>query len=408
MLYGCFRLILIFFSLACLILTCFAVTGSYENKSYLTPTYLINFHLNGLDLKKIIDDSVGSFGKRQHPDLKRGDVDLKREDTTATPTIAIPTGLAAAATSLINQPGFTSNLANVASSVGISIPSSVPTSTGEIVSTVQAAIADLLNNVTPAELGIADVYSTSFWGYCRGERISNGTTTFDNALGRFIDQNFDNSKVNYTWCSPPKAGFFFDPVEIFKQEMNRTIDGVAVDTQSQVVNQLSAQYKNELKVLIGNLTNEDLHLPGDLQKNLETLNNLTLAGFALMVIAACLSFISIIFQLLAFCLSPDSCCLSFLNFMFQFAIFIISILGAALITGCYAYVRRLVNENVGDFGIKSFLSINFYAFAWSAAVAALLVVIFNLLGHCCGCFGTGRRRYRRVETVAYEHHGEKY
>ena len=41
----------------CCILEIFAVTGSYDNKKYLTDTYLINFHIDSLDLTKLIDSS---------------------------------------------------------------------------------------------------------------------------------------------------------------------------------------------------------------------------------------------------------------------------------------------------------------------------------------------------------------
>ena len=227
-----------------------------------------------------------------------------------------------------------------------------------------------------------------------------------------MDNNFDNSDVNYTWCSAPKAGFFFDPVEILKEELNRTIDGKSVDSQSDDISQLSQTYKSELKQLIDNLSLLDLNLPGNLQNDLKTLNNLTKAGFALMIITSVLSFISIVVQLMGCCVSPDNCCLSFLNFMLQVLVFLAAIIGAGLVTGCYVFVRKQINNNLSEFGIKSFLSINFYAFAFSAAVAALLVVIFSLLGHCCGICGggrVGRGRYRAARQdapAAYEHYLE--
>ncbi|CAK9439029.1 uncharacterized protein LODBEIA_P32530 [Lodderomyces beijingensis] len=417
--YACFRVVLVFFSLATLILTAFAVAGSYKNKGYLTGTYLINFHLSGLDLRQIISAQIGSSkrdvvvvgggGERLfNRDAVEPQVEVemmaKRETTTAAPTPSNINDWINLATSIANQPDFTAQVASIASNAGISVPTSLPTDgDGGFYTTVQAAIADLLNNVTPEQLGIADVYSASYWGYCRGEKVSNGTAAPDNSFGRFLDENFDNSNVNYTWCSPPTAGFFFDPITIFKQEMNRTIDGISVDSQSTLVNELSTQYKNELRVLIDSITPEDLNLPGSLQDDLQLLNRLTVASFALMICAAALAFISIVIQFMGCCLSPDNCCLSFLNFMFQFLLFLLSILAAGLVTGTYVFVRRKINDEVGEWGIKSFLSINFYAFAWSAAASALLLVLFSLLGHCFGI--CGRRSYRKVQTnAAYVHH----
>ena len=203
-------------------------------------------------------------------------------------------------------------------------------------------------------------------------------------------------------------------MKILKEELNRTIDGKSVDSQSDDISQLSQTYKSELKQLIDNLSLLDLNLPGNLQNDLKTLNNLTKAGFALMIITSVLSFISIVVQLMGCCVSPDNCCLSFLNFMLQVLVFLAAIIGAGLVTGCYVFVRKQINNNLSEFGIKSFLSINFYAFAFSAAVAALLVVIFSLLGHCCGIcggrrVGRGRGRYRAARQdapAAYEHYLE--
>lgn len=406
----CYRFILVFFSIACLILTAFAITGSYENKSYLTPTYLINFHLNKLDLRQIISPSIGDNSSKR----KRADDDNDSTPTT-TSTGSIPSNaqqwINAASSIAGNLP---SDFSSIASAVGTNLPSSVPSDlasvlpsslpTGDVELTISAAIANLLNNVSPEELGIADVYSVSYWGYCRGDLKSNKSSVFDGDLGRLVDENFDNSNVDYTWCSPPKAGYFFNPATVIREELNRTIEGQQIDSQSLLINELSSQYVDDLKVLVNNIADEYLNLPSDLQNNLGTLNNITKASFAMMIIAAVFSFISIVFQIMAMCLSPDNCCLSFLNFALQLVTFLASILAAGLATGAYVFVRRKVNDETGDYGIKSFLSINFYAFAWSAAVAAFLVVVFSAVGHCCGCFSGERRRYRQV--AAYEHKGE--
>ncbi|CAD1811161.1 SUR7/PalI family protein [Candida parapsilosis] len=406
----CYRFILVFFSIACLILTAFAITGSYENKSYLTPTYLINFHLNKLDLRQIISPSIGDNSSKR----KRAD-----DDNDSTPTTTSTGSIPSNAQQWINVASsiagnLPSDFSSIASAVGTNLPSSVPSDlasvlpsslpTGDVESTISAAIANLLNNVSPEELGIADVYSVSYWGYCRGDLKSNKSSVFDGDLGRLVDENFDNSNVDYTWCSPPKAGYFFNPATVIREELNRTIEGQQIDSQSSLINELSSQYVDDLKVLVNNIADEYLNLPSDLQNNLGTLNNITKASFAMMIIAAVFSFISIVFQIMAMCLSPDNCCLSFLNFALQLVTFLASILAAGLATGAYVFVRRKVNDETGDYGIKSFLSINFYAFAWSAAVAAFLVVVFSAVGHCCGCFSGERRRYRQV--AAYEHKGE--
>jgi len=366
--------------------------------------------LNKLDLRQIISPSIGDNSSKR----KRAD-----DDNDSTPTTTSTGSIPSNAQQWINVASsiagnLPSDFSSIASAVGTNLPSSVPSDlasvlpsslpTGDVELTISAAIANLLNNVSPEELGIADVYSVSYWGYCRGDLKSNKSSVFDGDLGRLVDENFDNSNVDYTWCSPPKAGYFFNPATVIREELNRTIEGQQIDSQSLLINELSSQYVDDLKVLVNNIADEYLNLPSDLQNNLGTLNNITKASFAMMIIAAVFSFISIVFQIMAMCLSPDNCCLSFLNFASQLVTFLASILAAGLATGAYVFVRRKVNDETGDYGIKSFLSINFYAFAWSAAVAAFLVVVFSAVGHCCGCFSGERRRYRQV--AAYEHKGE--
>ncbi|KAI5961303.1 hypothetical protein CANMA_003823 [Candida margitis] len=412
----CFRFIIVLFSLACLVLTAFALSGSYTNKSYLTPTYLINFHLNKLDLRQIISSSIGSNSNKKRAD-ETTSTSTPTATATATTSGSVPSNVQQwidAASSLAGS--LPSDLGSAASALGTNLPSSVPSDvasalssslpTGDIESAVSAAIANLLSSVTPEELGIADIYSVSYWGYCRGDLKSNKSEVYDDALGRTVIENFENSNIDYTWCSSPKAGYFFDPATVIREELNRTIEGDKIDAQAGLIDGLSAQDIDDLRVLVNNIADEYINLPGDLQNDLTLLNNVTTASFALMIIAAALSFLVIVFQLIAMCLSPDNCCLSFLNFSLQLLTFLTSILSAALATGAYVFVRRKVNDEVGEYGIKSFLSINFYAFAWSAAVAAFLVVVFSAIGHCCGCFSGGRRGRRYKEVSAYEHKGE--
>ncbi|KAG7661270.1 uncharacterized protein J8A68_005266 [[Candida] subhashii] len=358
MLYNGFRFTLIFLSLACTILTIFALAGSYANKSYLTDSYLINFHLAGLNLNQVID--INKF--------------TKRDDTTTTGTTT---------TAATTAPGY--------------------------YTTIPAAIQDLFATVTPQQLGIADVYSVSYWGYCRGALLE-PEQEYNSNLGSYF-YNFDNSNVNWTWCSDPKPGFFFDPIDIMQIELTRAIEGIVVDAQSEAITQLTITSKSEIKVLIDNITPERLNLPGHLQSDLTRLNTLTKSAFSIMVTVAVLSFVSTVIQILGYFFSPEKCCLSFLNFLFEFSISLLSFTGSVIVTAVYVKVRGLANKEATDYGIKAFLSINFYAFTWSATMVANLVVFVNLLGHCCGMFGTGRKHYRMVKTDGgYEHgkHEEKH
>lgn len=407
-----FRVILILLTLATTLLSIFALTGSYKNESYLTNTYLININLSNLDLSKIL--KLDEFPKRDLEHLtnelgKRTDL-VARSNEISEPVAEkrdvqswannIKTDAANVATQIATVLG-TSVPTAVASALPASVTSSLPQAiSGGYFTTVQAVISDIINNFTYDQLGLADVYTISYWGYCRG--MTTSKKTYDTKLNKYL-KPFDNDKVNVTWCSKPQAAYALDPLGLIKAELNNTIN----DKLSDLPSALTATAKSEIKVLLDNITYETLDFPDDLQKKIKVLNNVTKASFAILVVVCVLGFLSLIIQCLAFCFSPSSCCLSFLNFLFESVIFILAVVAAALITGAYLFVRQKVNDETKEYGVKTFLSINFYAFIWSGVVAALLVVIFSLLGHCCGCFGTGRRRYKKVEPeAAYEHHDD--
>lgn len=339
------------------LLSIFAITGSYSNKSYLTKTYLFNIHLADLKLSALLDTS--GFQKRQLATLTTRDDGLASQIISAT-----------GATSLISS--AESALANGA----------------------QSALSDVSNIVSQLEdlqfsdLGLADLYQLSYWGYCRGQTVGDAKT--QNELGS-VGKDFDNSNINITWCSKPKAGYKIDPLTIFKQELNNSLQEAIRGN-----NPISTAIQTDISYLVDNLSYKTLNLPGNLNGKIQTFGSLITASFGLLLAGAVLSVISIVIQLLGCFISPQSCFLSFMNFLFECLIFIILLLGSILVTFTCSYTRGQINDNTSKYGIKSFLSINFYAFAWSATVAAWLCLFFNLLGHCCGLFGTGRRRFRSL------------
>lgn len=451
MIFKIFRVILIILSLIVAILEIFAVTGSFKNQNYLTDTYLINFHLDNINLGAFID--YNKFSKR---DYKEIDSPANYFDTTKKRSIKTPSKREAQESGWYYVPGTQSTQSAggsvVVSTLGVigtvtkassqetatsitkwwsqisgtpTLSSETTTATvfretntiiatattsnalettlasqatnispasGGYYTTVSDAVRDLLNDVSPQQLGMAQVYSVGYWGYCRGYVINSGQNS----------KMFDNSHIAYTWCSKAKANFFFDPLTILINEMNNTVNGIGIDAQSTYISELTYTQRSELQVLIDNLLQDDLNLPGNLDKNLKTLHKLSSASFGLLFSVAILSFISVIIQLFAFCFSPEKCCLSFLNFLFQSTICLLAFVGAGIATGTYQYVRSQVNDNTDIYGVKSFLSVNFNALIWSAAVASMLVVVFNLLGHCCGLFGH-RKHYKTIKHDE-EHH----
>lgn len=357
-----FRFILIFFSTACAVLSIFALIGSYKNAPYLTDSYLIDFQLTRLDLAKVLN--VTSFQKRDNTGAWLPSTTLPATQPTATAT-----GMSAQMSAALQ---------------------------------VQAIVHQITTQFTYQDLGLADVYRVGFWGYCKGTITSK--QTYDLALGK-LAKAFDNDNVNITYCTPPKLGYEFDPLTVFKHELNASIHdaitgGVLLGSTSQTI-------VSELEVLLDKVSYKSLNLPGKLETKIGVIQTTTKAGQGIIFATAVLSVVSVVVQLLGCIMSPHNCCLSFLNFVFESAIFVLALVGSAITTGIYLYARLLVNDVTEDYGIKSFLSIQFYAFTWSATVAALLVCVFSLLGHCCGMFGTGRRRYRAVAAgpeMAYDHH----
>ncbi|RLV94916.1 Pre-mRNA-processing factor 19 [Spathaspora sp. JA1] len=256
MLYKAFRVILIFLSLAVTLLSIFALVGSTANKPYLTETFLIKFQLNQLNLKQVIN--VNQFSKRDWTQPAATTTYDSGLWVTPTPQPAVNNGQPNPAPAQAPVPGSTT-------------PSGYYTS-------VPAAINDLFTRLTPAQLGIADVYSVGFWGYCRGE-IINPSPTYS-TTGQLIESK-DSAKTNFTWCSKPKPGFFFNPVTVLIEEMTRAINGEVVDSESLPISQLTTQSRSEMKVLIDNINKDYFTLPGDLQKKITQFQQLTKAAFAL-------------------------------------------------------------------------------------------------------------------------------
>lgn len=363
-----FRFLLMVFSLACAILSVWALVGSYKNADYLTQNYLIDFHLTGLDLSKLINLD----------DLSTRDLGLEEYiPSSTTKRDWLDDGL--------------DNLGDAASSAASSVASSVDSVSSDVSGGVNSVLKQILSKYSNEDLGLADVYTVSLWGYCKGDADKDNKNK----------GTFDNSKLNITYCSKPKLGYKFDPLTLFKHEVNNTINDKVdgSDDSNPISKALSSTVKNALEDLVDNIDYDSLDLPSDLNKKITLVNNLTKAGAALILTAAVLSFISIFIQCAGCFLSPDNCCLSFLNFLFEVVILIIALVGAAILTGAYMEVRKKINDETKEYGIRSFLSIQFYAFIWSAVVAAIIVCLLNLLGHCCGLFRTGRKRYRTVSAA---------
>lgn len=426
-----FRLIVLLFTVASLVLAVWSIVGSYKNESYLTGNYLLGIQTSNLNLSAIIHDVT------QKRDLGFKDLDYEIELTpTRTTEILQPrdllSSLAAVATNgaslIANALGDqTSDLKSLISSVATaesintaalagavssatdldnlrllasaaSIPESIVTLAASYDGDVNSIVLTLVSSINVTELGLAEYYSVSYWGYCRGEL--GGKEEYISKLGK-LGKQFNNNHVHFTYCSPAKAGYKFDPLDLLKHEIMNLIEG-KVDGLPESLNALTETIEAQLLALVSSITYEDLQLPGDLKSALDLLHNLTVASFALILIGACLATVSFVFQLVGLCRSPDNACLSCLNFILMVIVFIATLIGSALSTGTFIFVRKEVNDNIEQYGLKSWLSVQYYALLWSAAAAALLLIVFAFLGYCCGCFHSGKKRYRLVHHEHFE------
>lgn len=449
-----FRLSVLFFTVAALVLAVWSLVGSYKNESYLTDNYLFGFQVSNLNLSAIIltannkrDVIASPVNIEQFLHFKEPVIQVFVTDSdTPTPTtnfdkrdilqsLASAAGVATSdvvgaldgqnsdvasllnsVTSGINTQSLLQDLASATSAYlsellllasAVSIPEPVVTLAESFDGDVDELVSELASSVNVTELGIAEYYSVGYWGYCRGYLKAGKEEWLDN-LGKF-GKEFNNNHINFTYCSPPKVGFKFDPLEILKHELINqimgTVDGGADSLGGAITQAIEAQ----LLALVSSVTYEDLGLPGSLKQDLDLLHTLTVASFALILCGACLAFISFVFQSAGLCCSPENFCLSCLSFMLMALVCIVTLIGSGLSTGTYIFVRQQVNNNIEKFGIKGWLSVQYYAFLWSAAAASLCLVVFAFLGYCCGCFHSGKRRYRRAgprePEMGYVHKG---
>jgi hypothetical protein len=373
-----FRVLIVIVTFVQVILIILAFVGSYKNSTGLNNSYLLDVHLNRLNLTTLFDISANSTKSALGFDLdsiKGKDVaDGKVHDGLVfipTKTTTLPTG-----TTEKDFFGAINSIATAAATAAIELVDGIYTT----VSDVFLNIATLL---TYSDLGLAQVYSFSNWGYCRGYKIK------DHTIENSGNADWDNNHINWTYCTPPKANYLVDPLTILKQEVINIINS---DVQGGIdIPILSDAVISELKVLVNNVSYDDFHLPGTIQEKLGNLHAASTAGFVLLILAMAFGLINFAIQTLAIFMSPNSTCLTVADFMLQVVVFLLTLITSAIITATNIYVRNQINDYTPTAGMRSFLSTNLYAYLWTATVASLLVVILSLLGYFFGFFGTRNR-----------------
>lgn len=425
-------------------LSSWALIGSYKNESYLTDNYLLSFQLTNLNISALIKEVAQQQKRNIFPvevPISVLSTPLKAilvPSTTAKPDSHEPAKRAndgdfASVTSMLASlatlmPSQVSNEAfalaaltsgsaatNIASVIDSLEPSKIISEVGQLASQVslipalenlaqgfignaEDLLQEIARNTNASGLGLHDMYQIGFWGYCIGNIKGTRQEVID--MGKFGKQ-FSNNMVDYTYCTPPKAGYKFDPLQVMKTGLNTEILNLKNEIGSGPLKPVADELVSQLLLLVNLLTYEVIDLPGNLESSLALLGNLTVAGFSLIMAGAGLAFISLICQVVGMCCSPDNSCLSCLNFFLMLLTFFVVLLGSAFTTGVYIFVRKKLNDEFEKYGVRPYLSTQFYAFSWSAVAAALLFVILCAFGYCCGCFK--RDRAPKEPEIRYEH-----
>ncbi|KAK5092450.1 hypothetical protein LTR70_005411 [Exophiala xenobiotica] len=223
------------------------------------------------------------------------------------------------------------NLANV-------IPESVPN-------------AVLINTIAQS-LGLHDFYQVGLWNYCAGY---NGE--------------------GITYCSPPTARYWFNPVEIIMSEL---------------------------------LFGATISLPTELTDALSLVRTASQWMFACFIVGACLSFLCIFLAPLGFSKKPRWSHKARRIFLRQLPITVLTALallftavGAVVATVMFVIFKNKFSE-AADFNIEATLGTQMLAFEW-VAVGMTLIGFLMQLGTCCGvCCCTGKRKAERKRQSAIQ------
>jgi len=202
------------------------------------------------------------------------------------------------------------------------IPADTPSSTG---------------NTTAEKIGLHNFYQNSLWGYCEGYA---GDTV--------------------TNCSHPSAGYSFDIVQIFQDELS---------------------------------PGQNVSIPSVIQDNHDKVHTASHWMFGLYIVGTIFIFLAVLMGFLALVLlfgSVLALFVSFLGFLF---------FGAATILAqvIFTIYRDAINISVSQLGVTANLGTTMFAFSWTATVCILVAFFGFCLGSCCGTSESGRRRYWRRE-----------
>ncbi|CUS11597.1 unnamed protein product [Tuber aestivum] len=201
---------------------------------------------------------------------------------------------------------------------------------------LNSASRDIINS-TASRLGLHDFYKVFVMNYCEGERDSN-----------------ENEKT--TNCTKQKGMFTFDPVGVFEEELLQgvTLQDLGVDTQ-----------------------------------DLDTAVNVLKVAYRTMFVTYCIGIatagVAIILGFLGFYESRLSACA---NWLFAVISFLFLGVASGIGTTVGVKIRDAINREMGEIGVRAYISNRYLGMTWAAVICMLIVTFF----WCGACFS--RRKYR--------------
>ncbi|OJJ94949.1 hypothetical protein ASPACDRAFT_64869 [Aspergillus aculeatus ATCC 16872] len=187
---------------------------------------------------------------------------------------------------------------------------------------------------------LQDFYSIALWNYCAGN-------------------NPHIAVYNSTYCSKPRGGFWFDPIEIWG--LNQTHIGK--------------------------------HIPNRLQQTLDIYHRASLWMQILYLLAICTSILQLLVGLLVCCSRLGSCVawlLAGASLLFTLAASVTSTMLFATLAGTFKVTFKA-------YGIYGHMGRHIYAATWLAVALSLLAAVSWLL-NCC-CFRGDKARRDPARTI---------
>ncbi|KAJ9220947.1 hypothetical protein DTO207G8_2643 [Paecilomyces variotii] len=225
------------------------------------------------------------------------------------------------------------NLTTTASDVSSTLSSALGASD------TSSNLSSLLNEAEK-ELNLKDFYDIGLFGYCDGD--------------------VTNDEFKTTNCSKAKAGFWFNPVQVWN------LNGTGI---------------------------EDI-LPDSLQKELNTYKAVTKWMFIAYIIAFAATVVELVVGLTAICSRLGSCITSLVSTVSL----LFTIAASVTATAMYVVLTNAFNKELKSYGITGSMGRNMYVTTWLAVAFSLAASLFWMLSSCC-CSGSSPRGNRRNRGV---------